>query len=327
MSSVCPQCGSAHDPAGACPRCGAGAPGRYPRTGARWQQTFWGRVVIGLILSQGLFYGLRHLLTGILLAVTPVEREELWDSFANLMLLQSVQLLGLVVGGLMAGGGQQQGFIVGLLLGGWNVALALLLRQNPVLESSTLELLGQALLQVAVGGLGGWVGMLIWKPIPNAVPMLLAPQRTAPAPRRKGSLLAGKVFWLRALAGAALVVGGTLFAQKLFQKMIDVSAGRLATSDALYDKLFTWELRALAVLLGGAVAGVATPNGFKQGVVVGVISCVVLIGIQAQGTDAWAEVALWTIASTFLLAAAGGWFGGQLFPPVVKVRRGVNAYT
>jgi hypothetical protein len=34
-----------------------------------------------------------------------------------------------------------------------------------------------------------------------------------------------------------------------------------------------------------------------------------------------AEVAFYTLVSTFTLAAVGGWFGGQLFPPVVRVPR------
>ena len=90
MSSVCTQCGNTHDPAGPCPRCGAGATGNRPTAAnrSRWQQTFWGRVVIGLILSQGLFYGLRHLLTGILLAAADGESGDLWESLPHLLLLQ-----------------------------------------------------------------------------------------------------------------------------------------------------------------------------------------------------------------------------------------------
>jgi hypothetical protein len=327
MSSVCPQCSSVLDPANSCPRCGGVGGNRPHRIGARWQQTFWGRVVIGLILSQGLFYGLRHLLTGILLAVTSGEPDEIWDSFTNLLLVQSVQLFSLFVGGVLAGGGQPQAFVLGMLVGGWNAALALLLQQTPGQEVSTLGLFGQPLLHVAVGGLGGWVGSLIWKPIPSAVPMLLAPQRKSP-PKRTQPLLAGKVFWVRVIVGSILVISGSLFASKLFQKMLDVSAGRLVSTDAMYDKVITWELRALAVLLGGALAGASTPNGLKQGLFVGLLSCVILLGVQTPKTDAWTELALWTSVSTVFLAAAGGWFGGQLFPPIIKVgRRGVNAYT
>ena len=227
----------------------------------------------------------------------------------------------------MAGGGQQQGFVLGLLVGGWNAALALLLHQNPAQEGTMLGLYGQPLLHAACGAISGWVGSVIWKPIPADVPMLLTAGRKAPPPRKR-ALLSGKVFWFRALAGAAFVIAGSLSATMLFQKMIDASAGRLATSDSMHDQIITWEIKALALLAGGVLAGAATANGFKQGLFVGLVSCVILIGLQVPKAGAGPEVALWTTVSTFSLATTGGWFGGQLFPPVVKVsRRGVNAYT
>ena len=58
--------------------------------GPRWQQTAWGRILIGLILAQGLFYGLRHLVTGILLASSETSPQEVWSDVRNLLLLQAL---------------------------------------------------------------------------------------------------------------------------------------------------------------------------------------------------------------------------------------------
>jgi hypothetical protein len=330
MSAVCSQCSTLYAQGGRCPRCGDGVPtglsASSVRSVPRWLQTPWGRVLIGLILSQGLFYGLRHLLTGILLAVTGAEPQDLWADMSHLVLLQAIQLLALFAGGMLAGGGQQQGVVLGLMAGIWNGVLSVLLRQNPAQEVTMVGLYGQPLLHAAFGTLGGWLGMQVWKPIPVASPILLAPQRKAPAPRTV-SAFAGRIFWFRVLAGSAFAIAGTLSATMLFQKVLDASGGILGTSHELQDRLITWEIKAMAVLVGGALAGATTSNGFKQGFFVGLCSSVVLIGIQAPMTDVWFQLSAFTIISTFSLTLVGGWFGGQLFPPVVKIdRRGMHFF-
>jgi hypothetical protein len=192
---------------------------------------------------------------------------------------------------------------------------------------SVVGLYAQPLLQAAVGAVGGCVGSLIWKPIPSAVPSALIPIRKKP-PRRKSPLLAGPVSWVRVLVGVAVAVAGTLSATLIFQKVMDLSAGRLATTDILQDRIITWEIKALALLVGGVLAGASTANGLKQGLIVATLAAAVLIGLQMQRTDRWLDVAVYTTISTIGLCAAGGWFGGQLFPPIVKLdrRRGLGAY-
>src|SRR5579872_5760785 len=76
MAMYCPQCSTSFEQRLQCPTCGVrlivpeSRRGRGLALFARgWQHTAWGRVIISLLLAQGLFYGLRHLLTGIILAV------------------------------------------------------------------------------------------------------------------------------------------------------------------------------------------------------------------------------------------------------------------
>src|SRR5262245_45241120 len=118
MSAVCSRCSHAFADASACPRCGAPVAVRDPGPtppghGPRWQQTTWGRIAIGLILSQGLFYGLRHLTTGLLLATAEGTDEAMWSDMRNLIILQAIQLFGVLIGGGLAGGGQRSGFFLG----------------------------------------------------------------------------------------------------------------------------------------------------------------------------------------------------------------------
>jgi hypothetical protein len=319
MSAVCSRCSNLYDPANPCPHCGTGAPitdsGTSAMPGPRWQQTSWGRVLIGLILAQGLFYGLRHLLTGILLASSP-EGQDIWEDMTNLLFLQAIQLLALLAGGILAGGGQHQGLFLGTMVGALNGILAIVLRQNPGQELTMVGLYGQPLLHAAFGAFGGWIGGTIWKPI-QPVLLVSAPQRKAP-PRRKVSPFAGRVYWFRVVTGAAFAIAGTLSATLIFQKVLDASRGALGTTDELQDRLITWEIKALAMLVGGVLAGATTSNGLKQGLFVGLVSSVILSGILAPKTDAWLEVAGLTVISAFSLGMVGGWFGGQLFPPIIK---------
>ena len=118
-----------------------------------------------------------------------------------------------------------------------------------------------------------------------------------------------------------IAVAGTLSAGMVFKKALDLSDGKLATTHATQDQLITWELKALMLIAGGALAGATTTNGMKQGLFVGVATSAVLVGLQAPMAERWAEFALYSAFSTVTLCLAGGWFGGALFPPVVKLER------
>jgi hypothetical protein len=327
MAVVCPRCSNLFDPVTDCPRCGATPPDEPreaaapPGHGPRWQQTALGRILIGLILSQGLFYGLRHLLTGVLLAYSGRTAQDVWEDVEHLILWQAIQAFGVIAGGILAGGGQRQGLFLGAVVGAWNGAVAVLLRQSPHHDVTMVAVYGQPLIHAALGALGGWVGSVIWQPIPAAaVPVALAPPPKA-VKRPREPLLAGKVHWVRVLAGSAFVVVGTLSATMIFQKVMDVSGNRLGTSHAMMDRLITWEIKALAVLVGGALAGATTTNGVKQGLFVGVASSLALIGWQSPSPEVWFQAAGLILVSTLCLTMVGGWFGGQLFPPVFKGKR------
>jgi hypothetical protein len=130
------------------------------------------------------------------------------------------------------------------------------------------------------------------------------------------------VAWFRVAAGVALAVAGTLAATVIFEKLLDVSHGTLATADDTQDRLITMEIKALALLLGGALAGSTTRNGLKQGLFVGLVTTVILIGIEVNYVERWFQVALLTAVCSFCLSTVGGWFGSQLFPPIYRIRRG-----
>jgi hypothetical protein len=144
--------------------------------------------------------------------------------------------------------------------------------------------------------------------------------RKAGVARPRAPLFAGRVAWFRVALGAAFVAAGYLTAAMIFNFIIDFSAGQLASDGFWQDRIVTWEIQALAVLVGGGLAGYNTANGLKQGVCVGLLASGLLTAMLFGFGRMAPETAALTVIGCFGLCAVGGWFGSQMFPPVVAYR-------
>src|SRR5207249_5010482 len=96
----------------------SGVHGR-PGEGGMWQ-TPWGRILVGLLLAQGLYQGLRQLCTAGLLVAGEDAAGDVWATLLGLVLLQGLQGLGLLAGGALAGAGQRRGAFFGMFVGLWS---------------------------------------------------------------------------------------------------------------------------------------------------------------------------------------------------------------
>jgi hypothetical protein len=291
----------------------SGAASNWNRS--RWMHTASGRVVLGILLVQGLFYALRHLFTGIALmsgeANDPVQA---WTSPNGHLGLQVLQVLAPALGAILAGAGHRNGMVLGLLVGAANGALSLVLpltfRANGV-----VAFYGLPLLQTLSGAMGGWIGCTIWKPI-QPVAFLRAEKKTGVAKLRLPAF-EGKVAWFRVVLGSVLAVAGSIYAGKVIDLVLTLAAGRLDKYLMFQDEMVSWEIKALAVLLGAGIAGAGAHNGVKQGLFVGLLTGLGLLAIPTRhGTS---TVFGLTLVSAMALSLAGGWFGSQLLPPLVKV--------
>ncbi len=93
----------------------------------------------------------------------------------------------------------------------------------------------------------------------------------------------------------------------------------LSFDEHLQEVVVLWEVKAVAVLIGGFFAGAGTANGLKQGLVSGIFTgAIVNVTLVYRGTSL--DVVALSLAVAFCLALAGGWFGGQLFPPLGRKR-------
>jgi hypothetical protein len=186
---------------------------------------------------------------------------------------------------------------------------------------SPLILYGHPVVHVICGALGGWLGYLVWKPVSEPAQTeskVIAGK--AKLARRRAALFGGRVAWFRVTIGVAIALAGCLSATYVRNAILDVTTGRLATTD-FQDYVITWELKALAVLLGGVAAGINTRNGPKQGLCVGLAVAALLVGYETHGVTRFVEVSGLLAGGSVALCLAGGWFGSTLFPPVVKVQR------
>jgi hypothetical protein len=312
--------------------------------GTSWQQTAWGKTIIGLVVAQGLWYTL-IMLTRTIVSATGSDVAGWTSSMAGLLLMQVMQLVSLLIGGMLAGAGQRRGAFYGTIVGIYNAILFIVFYvvflKN---EMAPLAMFAMLLLQVVFGTLGGFLGVQIWKPIQALEPPPDDEGKTAgvekmlatAAKQQKAPILAGPIQWVPVLVGTVLAVAGTLGAHQIYRFISEFKVEGSDPLTASQVKFLTWEISAVLMFIGGAIGGSNSHNGIKQGLFVGVFSSVSLIaGFLYQGDTTPADTATWlytyfgieqsglfhkivlTVLAVMPLSIAGGWFGGQLLPPLV----------
>jgi hypothetical protein len=331
MAMVCPQCNGSFEQRLQCPTCNVRllyqAPSRRRLAVGQgedsWQQTPWGRILIGLLLAQGIYYALQNLCQAGLLAVGEGSSRSALSTLGGLIMLQALQVVGVLAAGVLVGAGRHYGFGYGALLGIWNGVLFVIAQQWTVPNVTAIALVGQPMLQAAFGGVGGLIGSWIWKPLPTLT--MPAPPRESIGPRvplsRSVSPFAGPIAWGRVVPGIAVGVGGVIWANVILQFVVEASEGKLSVDSHLQAQLVTWEICALALLTGSAFAGATTANGLKQGLAVGIGASSILLGLGIAKGTLEPNLLIFTVTCAVALGLVGGWFGGQLFPPLYSSLR------
>jgi hypothetical protein len=332
MAMVCPQCHRTFEQRLHCPGCGERllyqpSPHRHRsrlEDETRVERTPWGTFAIGLLLAQGLYFALRQLLTAGVLVGWQQESANVWATLGCLLLLQVFQGVSVFAGGVLTGAGQRRGIMFGAAVGIWSGVLFVLIRHWTGQQPVAVSVFGEPILEAAFGGLGGLVGSSIWKPMAAApLPLSLRqPNRPVlPLRRTEGAAFAGPVAWGRVLTGITLAIGGVVWSDIIRELILEASNGKLKIDTSIQAQLVTWEIGALALIAGGALAGATTLNGLTQGLWVGVGSSVILFGIRLANSALSFQLIVLTVVSSVALPLAGGWFGSQLLPPVSAPRR------
>jgi hypothetical protein len=326
MAMVCPVCKNTFEQRLDCPRCAVRLQFRLSRPraesslpGSAWQQTPGGRLLIGLLVAQGLYYGLHHLcLAGLLFLSNANQDSGAWN---NTVLNLTLQAVGVLSAGVLTGAAQRRGIVFGAVVGVWNSILYLLAEQIRGGVLDAISVFGEPLMLAVFGAIGGLAGSLIWKPMP-VIELPMPQVQAAPVPvvkRWRGFV--GPVRWFRVVAGVSLAVGGVVSADVIREYIVEASEGRLRITNSLQADLMNWEISALAVLAGATMAGSSTFNGLKQGLFVGIGSAVVLGCVRVINGSVLPSQLPIELAGIVGLGLVGGWFGGQLLPPVFPRER------
>lgn len=329
MAMVCPQCNGTFEQRLQCPTCNVRllfqAPSRRRETSGSaqdWQQTPWGRIAVGLLLAQGIYYVLYQLIRAGFLAAGEDTANNIWHTLTGLLLVQGLQAFGVLLAGILVGAGQRQGYVYGGVLGIWNGIVFILTQQWSSQDLTVTALMGQPLLQAAVGLLGGLIGSMVWRPLPPLqLPNPARSSRSVPTVRRKSRHFRGPIAWARVVAGTVLAVGGVMWANVILEFVLQASEGKLAIDSQLQAQLITWEICGLALLGGSALSGSSQKNGMLQGLCVGAASGSILMGLGLAGSALPMHLLLFTVTVSVPLGILGGWFGSQMLPPLQRVKR------
>src|SRR5262249_17855780 len=140
--------------------------------------------------------------------------------------LQTLHALSLVVGAALTAAGQRRGLFLGGVVG---LTSGCIFLATQVVQSDRLpdpSALGEPLLALVFGALGGLFGSLFWKPVPPlALPKTADKPRPRPAPL-KPSALDSPTAWGRVLVGVGVVVCGVLWPAVILNFVVEYSQGR-----------------------------------------------------------------------------------------------------
>jgi hypothetical protein len=240
----------------------------------------------------------------------------LGGTYSGLLILQSLHLVGLLAGGALAGAGKRQGIVYGALVGLANGHISVG-QQYASNRLRTPELLyAQPALHTLLAAVGGFLGLLIWRPLTPATIVLQSGPLKPVVRDKDNTWFGGPIAWFRVLAGIGLALGGALWASAILDIILEAGKDHLTLESNLQAQLVTFEITVLALLAGGVWAGATTGNGVKQGLFVGLATAAVLAGVRLTGKHIHLDTVVTTISSALIFSLVGGWFGSQLFPPL-----------
>ncbi|MBM4070248.1 MAG: hypothetical protein FJ271_15030 [Planctomycetes bacterium] len=323
MAMVCPACNGRFEQSLECPTCKVRLEYRTEaelsaRQG-QWQQTPWGRLLAGLLLAQGLAHGLKQLVNAVLMASDG--DAEGWQTTAGAICLFAFQGLGLLIGGAVAGAGQNRAWLFGSLLGVMNALIFFVFPMTSYALDSESKLYASLVLNPALGALGALLGALIWRPLPAIKTTNFPTQAQAKIPTPAMPIWSGPISWPRVMLGMTLIVAGSVWTPRIMAWILEMGQGTLEVRTHLQSWLLQWEISALVTLIGAAAAGACTFNGLKQGLVAGLTAAVVLIGVNLGNPRSSFETMSLMLGGLVCLTGAGGWFGSQLLPPLAQRRK------
>ena len=292
MQLYCPSCKTSIPATERCPNCGdrlvtpseifASSGELHAPPPALIRPTQFGRIVVGTIVSIGLYIGLREEVLG-LVAASEVENPFV-DATAIAMTL-TLRTISILVGGLFAGAGRTHGFLTGWITG--LVCGALLLGVDVMGGHKPTALDWGATVGLAVvAAMASVVGSRVWPPVVD-IPV--------PVTNPRGSSLARlatqdddeqkvrPTAWFRLGLAVAIGVVGIALAESLRVGVKKTSGGALNIGTPLQGPYIDFAFAVFGLALAGTVAGGNTGAGFRHGVFFGIGTGLLTTALLASG--------------------------------------------
>ena len=325
MHGFCSKCGGAFQDQMLCPQCGIQLAGdRTPVSVVALSvltplngddnPSIPRRLLLAGIVTFCLFQGLKHGASAV----------QLWSSLSgelSAQLVISLLAFAVFVGSILAGLSNRRAELSGFAVGLGTVGLVLGLEIVQGIPLPEEWLMGLPALFILLGVLGGFIGRLTIAPTPKLPVFASLDSRALPDFEQEPL----RIFWFQIVLGAAIAIGGAIWAEPLRVRLGSALGGRSGGAMVL------WQIATIVSLFGGLVAGATTRNGFRQGVIAGLFASIgtalaaLRLGLATMpALEFWAEtlgtttVDVQTLvafcASTGLSVTIGGWMGNQLFP-------------
>ena len=145
----------------------------------------------------------------------------------------------------------------------------------------------EPIIHLAMGGIGGAIGMLIWRPIPKLPEM--------EGTRRRRSRLSSFSFGERfcrpgscrpvSVRGAFIIVVGVVWSQAIMDVLAARQQRQLRHLVEAAGRAGEHGNRGFGCSAWRGFAGATTRNGLKQGLCVGLAASMIVLGIQIAGPD------------------------------------------
>jgi hypothetical protein len=349
---VCRQCNGVFDTQFLCPKCGIQLSEISELSGSVYARNpedikpvgMATRFLAGLLLAQGLFYGLTLVGTGYFLFVGA---ENGWNSVIGRFMRPVLLLSSALLGSMLAGAGNPRAIAAGAALGLFHaLAVAGVLFLGGSRPETVMQLVALGTVPV-IGAAGARYGRMMWPPLSDVFDFNPLPTPDVKASKSKKKLKESiPIAWFRIIGGAALAIGCTVWAGKIREYIVGTSGGAFMVDSRIQVQFVTWVIASLAVVIGGIFAGASTRAGLRHGLLVGLISCLGIFviysqvikealpaeyffahvaGLPEEEANTPARIGLFLLTNAMLLSILGGWLGSTLLPRTVvpqKLDRG-----
>lgn len=311
---------------------GMAAQADNPYTPGHWSQSLVIRLMLGLLVAAGVTYMLVRLTEVILIWFMPIET--FWQSLAGFITWQSLEVVGVFFGGMMAAAGRNQMMTLGVLLGCMVGFLTLAIIPNNSQIAPTLFFAMPAWFTVA-GAAGALLGEILWHPQYRKNIRVLSNRTLAEGQQETGvsqmirhavlGMIFANVMWLRVILAVAVILPTLWYTHDMVNwVLIKLGLTAWVAEVGLLKSTVETMIKITVIILAATLASAGTTHGIAHGFWIGVLSGVLnLLRRVLFPTDDGLPVndILWEVGWVFMLCVAAGGFGALVLPPIMYLAK------